>query len=138
MFLYNIINIDIRPIKPDHILWSNENFNYPNPYEETDNIIYKFDLIKLAEMNNRQSDYLYNYFNYNGIQKTRELNMDIESGNDDENFEVEKILSHRKFKKRMKFLVKWKNYNEAYNEWVWQENFNETSIIDKYLEIVKF
>jgi hypothetical protein len=34
-------------------------------------------------MNNRQSDYLYNYFNYNGIQKTRELNMDIESGNDD-------------------------------------------------------
>jgi hypothetical protein len=89
-------------------------------------------------MNNRQSDCLYNYFNYNGIQKTRELNMDIESGNDDENFEVEKILSHRKFKKRMKFLVKWKNYHEAYNEWVWQENFNETSIIDKYLETVKF
>jgi hypothetical protein len=64
--------------------------------------------------------------------------MDIESGNDDENFEVEKILSHRKFKKRMKFLVKWKNYDEAYNKWVWQENFNETSIIDKYLETVKF
>jgi hypothetical protein len=52
------------------------------------------------------------------FKKTRELNMDIESGNDDENFEVEKILSHRKFKKRMKFLVKWKNYDEAYNEWV--------------------
>jgi hypothetical protein len=64
--------------------------------------------------------------------------MDIESGNDDENFEVEKILSHRKLKKRMKFLVKWKNYDEACNEWVWQENFNETSIIDKYLETVKF
>ena len=126
------------PIKPNHILWSNENFNYPNPHKELDNIIYRFDLMKIADMNNRQSDYLYNYFNYNDIQRIKELNMDIESDNDEENFEVEKILSHRKFKKRMKFLVKWKNYNEAYNEWVWQENFNKTSIIDEYLETVKF
>ena len=125
------------PIKPNHILWSNENFNYPNLYKELDNIIYRFDLMKIADMNNRQSDYLYNYFNYNDIQRIKELNMDIESDNDKENFEVEKILSHRKFKKRMKFLVKWKNYDESYNEWVWQENFNETSIIDEYLETVK-
>ena len=40
-------------------------------------------------MNNRQSDYLYNYFNYNDIQRTKELSMDIESDNDEENFEVE-------------------------------------------------
>ncbi|KAI7849443.1 hypothetical protein BDC45DRAFT_427087, partial [Circinella umbellata] len=31
--IYNI------PIKPNHILWSNENFNYPNPNKEINNII---------------------------------------------------------------------------------------------------
>ncbi|CAO3618617.1 unnamed protein product [Mucor hiemalis] len=56
-------------------------------------------------MNNRQSDYLNNYFDYNGIQRSNESNMDLESENDEENFEVERILSHRKFKKRMKFLI---------------------------------
>ncbi|KAI9497686.1 hypothetical protein BDB00DRAFT_756317, partial [Zychaea mexicana] len=48
--LVNIYNI---PIKLNHILWSNENFNYPNPDKEIDNIIYKFKLVKLVEMNNR-------------------------------------------------------------------------------------
>ncbi|KAI9488183.1 hypothetical protein BDB00DRAFT_773045, partial [Zychaea mexicana] len=49
-------------------------------------------------------------------------------------FEVEKILNHRKFKKRMKFLVKWRDYDDSYNEWIWQENFNDTTIIDNYLK----
>jgi hypothetical protein len=76
LLLLNIqkfVNLYGISIKPNHILWSNENFNYPNPHKETDNIIYKFDLIKLAEMNNKQSDYLYNYFNYNGIQKNKRI-----------------------------------------------------------------
>ena len=64
--------------------------------------------------------------------------MGIENDDDDENFEVEKILDHRKFKKRMKFLIKWKNYDETYNEWIWQEDFNETFIIDEYLASINF
>jgi hypothetical protein len=38
----------------------------------------------------------------------------------------------------MKFLIKWKNYDETYNEWIWQEDFNETYIIDEYLASINF
>lgn len=33
----------------------------------------------------------------------------------------------------MKFYVKWKDYDETYNDWVWQEDFNDVTIIDEYL-----
>lgn len=52
-------------------------------------------------------------------------------------FEVEKIIKHRKFKKRMKFYVKWKDYDETYNEWVWQEDFNDIKIIDEYMAAIE-
>lgn len=105
-----------------------------------DNIIYKFDILKLTEMSNRQSEFINSYFDYNENQTTglNEIEMGIENDDDDENFEVEKILDHRKFKKRMKFLIKWKNYDETYNEWIWQEDFNETFIIDEYLASISF
>ncbi|KAI8071097.1 uncharacterized protein B0P05DRAFT_619074 [Gilbertella persicaria] len=133
--LYNI------PLKPNHLLWANDNFNYPNPKNNLiDNIIYKFDILKLTEMSNRQSEFINNYFDCNENQSIRlnEIEMEIENDDDDENFEVEKILDHRKFKKRMKFLIKWKNYDETYNEWIWQEDFNETFIIDEYLASINF
>ncbi|KAI9243383.1 hypothetical protein EDC94DRAFT_531469 [Helicostylum pulchrum] len=129
------------PLKPNHLLWANDNFNYPNPKNNLiDNIIYKFDILKLTEMSNRQSEFINNYFDCNENQSIRlnEIEMGIENDDDDENFEVEKILDHRKFKKRMKFLIKWKNYDETYNEWIWQEDFNETFIIDEYLASINF
>jgi hypothetical protein len=129
------------PLKPNHLLWANDNFNYPNPKNNLiDNIIYKFDILKLTEMSNRQSEFINNYFDCSENQSIRlnEIEMGIENDDDDENFEVEKILDHRKFKKRMKFLIKWKNYDETYNEWIWQEDFNETFIIDEYLASINF
>ncbi|CAO3621636.1 unnamed protein product [Mucor hiemalis] len=87
-------------------------------------------------MTNQQDEFIRNYFNNNNGGNPEINNMDIEDNNctDEEgSFEVERILKHRKFKKRMKFYVKWKDYDETYNEWIWQEDFDDTEIIDNYL-----
>ncbi|KAI9488185.1 hypothetical protein BDB00DRAFT_773030 [Zychaea mexicana] len=85
-------------------------------------------------MTNKQESLINNYCNTN--LENIDDNMYIEEDNDidEDSFEVEKILNHRKFKKRMKFIVKWRDYDDSYNEWIWQENFNDTTIIDNYLK----
>lgn len=114
------------PIKSNHILWSSEKFDYPNPNNKiVNNIIYKYDLSKLTEMSNKQTKFINNYFGNTNINNNTIIsNMKIEDDEDDEddedyeddeddkNFEVEKIINYRIFKKRMKFLVKWNDYDE--------------------------
>lgn len=85
-------------------------------------------------MTNQQDEFIRNYFNDNNGGNLTINNMDIEDNNytDEDSFEVERILKHRKFKKRIKYYVKWKGYDDTYNEWIWQEDFNDTVIIDDY------
>lgn len=52
-------------------------------------------------------------------------------------FEVEKLMKHRKFNNRMKFLVRWKGYGAAYDSWEWRENLNCPAILKNYLESKK-
>lgn len=52
-------------------------------------------------------------------------------------FEVEKLLKHRKYKNRMKFLIRWKGYGAANDSWVWRENLNCPAILDNYLKSKK-
>ena len=37
----------------------------------------------------------------------------------------------------MKFYVKWKDDDETYNEWVWQEDFNDVKMIDEYMDAIE-
>ncbi|CAO3618613.1 unnamed protein product [Mucor hiemalis] len=119
------------------MLWCNENFDFPNPYRNNkeQDIIHKFDLLRINIMTDKQEDFLNNYYNFKEVNNITSNSMEIEDNNDmgENSFEVEKILNHRKFKKRMKFYVKWKGYDDTYNEWIWQEDFHETAIIDDYL-----
>ena len=128
--LYNI------PAKPNHLLWINDNFDYPNPNKNNNinNIIYEFDILRITDMTNQQDEFIRIYFNDNNCGNLTINNMDIEDSNytDEDSFEVERILKHRKFKKRIKYYVKWKGYDDTYNEWIWQEDFNDTVIIDDY------
>jgi hypothetical protein len=87
-------------------------------------------------MTNQQDEFISNYYEYN-IKNNSNMEIESNSGLDEDSFEVEKIIKHRKFKKRMKFYVKWKNYDEIFNDWVWQEDFNDVTIIDEYLAAIK-
>ncbi|KAI9497239.1 hypothetical protein BDB00DRAFT_751136, partial [Zychaea mexicana] len=124
-------------LKLNHILWINENFDYPNPLKNDciNNIFYEFDLLRITDMTNQQDEFLNNYFFDSNSNNININSMDIENDSelDEDSFEVEKIIKHRKFKKRMKFYVKWKDYDETFNDWVWQEDFNDEAIIDEYL-----
>jgi hypothetical protein len=53
---------------------------------------------------------------------------DDQMGEDE--YEVEKILKHRKTGKLTKYVVKWKGYPNT--SWVCQEDFNETDVINEY------
>lgn len=48
-------------------------------------------------------------------------------------FEVERIIGHRSRKVTKTFYkVKWKNFDESYNEWVNEDNMNCPSLIEAY------
>jgi hypothetical protein len=81
-------------------------------------------------MTNQQDEFISNYYEYN-IKNNSNMEIESNSGLDEDSFEAEKIIKHRKFKKRMKFYVKWKDYDETFNDWVWQEDFNDVTIIDE-------
>ncbi|CCE34802.1 uncharacterized protein CPUR_08740 [Claviceps purpurea 20.1] len=51
---------------------------------------------------------------------------------DAEDFEVERIITHKYNGKRRKYLVKWKGYDTSENSWVLQRDFNTKEIIHDY------
>jgi len=49
-----------------------------------------------------------------------------------ESYEIEAILNHKKTRDGMKYLVKWKGYDESENSWEPASNFDSTSSIEDY------
>ena len=52
--------------------------------------------------------------------------------NDEELFEVEKIISHRIHHFQLEFKVKWLNYNNRYNKWVKEHDLNCPELLCNY------
>lgn len=55
------------------------------------------------------------------------------SDNDDDVFEVEAILSHKVYRKKRSFYVRWKNYSPNHDSWVNENNINCDALLDEYL-----
>ena len=51
---------------------------------------------------------------------------------ENEHYEVEKILNHKKKRGQWTYLVKWKNWDDEYNSWVDANDFDELGIIRQY------
>ena len=47
-------------------------------------------------------------------------------------YEIEKILDHRKHGPKFEYSVKWKDYDDSYNEWINEDKFDTLEIINKY------
>lgn len=66
--------------------------------------------------------------------KTNNLNIyELRNINEDENiYEIDKIIDHKIENKRYIFLVKWVGYNESSNSWVKENDFTQKEIIIEY------
>lgn len=51
-------------------------------------------------------------------------------------FEVERILSHKKTKRTRYFLIKWLNYDSTHDSWVAERNLNCPGLLNKYLRSI--
>jgi hypothetical protein len=110
-----------------HMLWTQSDFNYPNPNKTIENeVIYTFESFRINNMLNKQKYFMDNIIGIND----NILNDEMEQ--DDNIYDVEYIINHRKYKNRIKYLVKWKNYDETQNSWVWSEDFQDETIIENY------
>lgn len=72
--------------------------------------------------------------NHNNSSRLTSLTTKIESEINDEEFEVECLLDHKcYYKNRLKFLVKWKGYDESHSEWAKQKDLKCPSILQNYI-----
>lgn len=55
---------------------------------------------------------------------------------DEEHYEVEKILDHKKDGNSFKYLVKWTGYDDAYNTWETEDKFDSAETIANYWKTV--
>ena len=52
----------------------------------------------------------------------------------EQEWEVEQILSARRYRNQPQFLIKWKGYSDAHNSWEPEGNLNATELIQEYYE----
>ena len=48
-------------------------------------------------------------------------------------YSVEKIIKHKIKDDKLLFLIKWENYPDDDNSWIYIDQFNETTLLDEYL-----
>jgi hypothetical protein len=46
----------------------------------------------------------------------------------EDRYEVETVLSKRKYRQKIRYLVKWKGWPAEYNEWVPEEDMDESLV----------
>lgn len=64
-------------------------------------------------------------------QQIKPCSQESGSESDEEEFEVERLLSDKIVEKRV-YLVRWKNYDKSHDLWVEEANLNCPSILKKY------
>lgn len=57
-----------------------------------------------------------------------------DSSNDDDQFEVERLLKHKTQNGKQMFFVKWKGFNNRHNSWVQRSSLNCKKILQQYLK----
>jgi hypothetical protein len=64
---------------------------------------------------------------------TNDINNDNNKQNeDDSHYEIEKIIAHKGKGKAIKYLVKWKNYNNKHNTWIALKDLKAGEFIEDY------
>jgi hypothetical protein len=69
---------------------------------------------------------------YYAPEQLKLVTQDLDSPNEEEHYEVETILSHRVTSEGMRYLVKWKGYDEDENSELAAENFDSPTLVKKY------
>jgi hypothetical protein len=114
-------------------IWLEENFKYNNKNEEPEfilesNLIYKQDYINNR---NKYHDDILNNLLKNMNVNNNDTNIEDSIIEDNNVFEIEKILSDRTLKNKKKvYLVKWKGYKDP--TWENEDNFIEKDCINEY------
>jgi len=76
----------------------------------------------------------YNSDNQILINKNNKKKRKMKSKNNNKKvYEYEKIISHKLEGNNYLFLVKWKYFDDSFNEWIPYENFTQKDIINDYL-----
>lgn len=69
--------------------------------------------------------------NFSTSKKNSDYSKNIEE--DSGIFEIEKIMKHRGRKGKREFLIRWKNYSPAHDDWTKEEDLDCPSLLKKYL-----
>ena len=64
----------------------------------------------------------------------RKTSKTIQENYPETDYEVEKILDHRLFRKNKQYLVKWKDYGTEFNSWEPETNISAPELVQLYVQ----
>lgn len=141
--LYNIkrfVDLNNIPENGFYSMWLQDNFDFFNNINgytdvtQTDKTLFKLENIN--NMRDIQEDIISSLLQNINITKNNKMNIDRYEDNmekEDEEYEIQYIIRHRKVANGIEYEVKWKNYAKKYNSWVHENNIISKEIIEKYM-----
>jgi hypothetical protein len=116
--------------------WKNEKYDYFYPQnKELNNEIslktrYKID--NIIDIKSLQTQYINNLSVGNVVNNNDVMEEDIVVDTNENNYEVQYIIKHRKYKDSFEYFIKWKNYSKEQNSWVKECDFTYKDLIINY------
>lgn len=125
-----------------HTFWMQRDFDYFSGSASTRSVYQVVDTLSIADRRSHKDSM--------AELQQQLLNLDLTDGLEDEaaqddhdtesmqaenqqSYEVERIIEHRDSPRGVEYRVKWKGYDNRYNRWLTSDMFDDAAIIEAYL-----
>jgi hypothetical protein len=120
-----------------HTFWMQKDFDYGGS-ASTKSVYEVVDVLSIDDRRKHKEsieEMQQELLNLDLTDSVEDHNHEVEIMQDDEqqSYEVEKILAHRDSSRGVSYKVKWKGYNNRYNSWITSDMFDDESIIEEYM-----
>lgn len=115
--------------------WKDNNFDYYYPQNNELNteitLKTKYKIDHIMDIKTLQTQFI-NNLSIGDIDANDNMEEDIVVDKNENNYEVQYIIKHRKYKDSFEYYIKWKNYGKDQNSWVKEIDFTYKDIVINY------
>lgn len=114
------------PVQPHHSLWLQDSFDYPNGEISTMSV----PTASIQTKSNERDELIRLQEEFLGLSLADKPDDVVDmDGEEDDEYEVEKILAYRGSARNRKYLIRWKGYGPSHDSWVSSADINADDLI---------